>query len=71
MTALDNLRNIFEPALLKEMEQYGTLQYFKEGDLIMDYGKYIRMMPVVQKGTVKVYRLDEVGNEILLYYLNG
>jgi CRP/FNR family transcriptional regulator len=71
MTALDNLKNVFEPALLKEMEQFGTLQYFKDGDLIMDYGKYIRMMPIVLKGTVKVYRLDEDGNEILLYYLSS
>ncbi len=71
MTTLDNLKNVFEPALLKEMEQFGTLQYFKEGDLIMDYGKYIRMMPIVLNGTVKVYRLDEEGNEILLYYLSS
>lgn len=68
---LDNLKNVFEPKLLKEMQQFGTLQNFKEGDLIMDYGKYIRMMPVILKGTVKVYRLDENGNEILLYYLSS
>lgn len=37
----------------------------------MDYGKYVRMMPIVLKGTVKVYRLDEKQNEILLYYLSS
>lgn len=37
----------------------------------MDYGKYIRMMPVVLNGTIKVYRLDEEGREILLYYLSS
>ena len=37
----------------------------------MDYGKYIRMMPLITKGTVKVFRLDENGNEILLYYLSS
>ncbi|MEO8584467.1 MAG: Crp/Fnr family transcriptional regulator [Flavitalea sp.] len=68
---LDNLKNIFEPKLLMEMQQFGTFQSFKEGDLIMDYGKYIRMMPVILKGTVKVYRLDELGKEILLYYLSS
>ena len=71
MTNLDNLKNIFEPELLKEMEQFGTWQSFTEGDLIMDYGKYMRMMPIVLKGTVKVFRLDENGNEILLYYLSS
>ncbi|MEY5068819.1 MAG: hypothetical protein RLZ47_681 [Bacteroidota bacterium] len=37
----------------------------------MDYGKYVRMMPVVVSGTVKVYRRDETGKEILLYYLSS
>lgn len=71
MTGLQNLTNIFEPELLKEMQQFGVIQQFKEGDLIMDYGKYIRMMPIILNGTIKVYRLDEEGNEILLYYLSS
>ncbi|MFN8245103.1 MAG: hypothetical protein U0T56_01785 [Ferruginibacter sp.] len=36
-------------------------QHYREGDVIMDYGKYIRMMPIVLKGTVKVMRMDENG----------
>lgn len=66
-----NFINLFEPQLIKEIEQFGTLQNFKEGDLIMDYGKYIRMMPIVLKGTIKVLKLDENNNEILLYYLSN
>ncbi|MFA6945805.1 MAG: Crp/Fnr family transcriptional regulator [Pedobacter sp.] len=72
MTAnLDKLKSIFEPQLIQEIQQFGIFQTFKEGDLIMDYGKYVRMMPIVLKGTVKVYRLDENQNEILLYYLSS
>ena len=72
MTAnLDILKSIFEPQLIQEIQQFGIFQTFKEGDLIMDYGKYVRMMPIVLKGTVKVYRLDEKGNEILLYYFSS
>ena len=71
MANLDNLRNIFEPQLIKEIQQFGILQSFKDGDLIMDYGKYVRMMPIILEGTVKVYRLDENQNEILLYYLSS
>ena len=62
---------IFEPALLKEIHQFGELKQFKEGDVIMDYGKYIRMMPIIVKGTIKVFRMDDTGNEILLYYLSS
>ncbi|HSN60140.1 MAG TPA: Crp/Fnr family transcriptional regulator [Ferruginibacter sp.] len=72
--AMDNITSFdstFEPALIKEMQQFGELKYFKEGDIIMDYGKYIRMMPIIIKGTVKVYRKDENGKELLLYYLSS
>jgi len=53
------------------MEQFGIYQQFPEGSLIMDYGKYVRMMPIVLKGTIKVYRRDEAGKELLLYYLSS
>jgi CRP/FNR family transcriptional regulator, anaerobic regulatory protein len=68
---LENLSHLFEPDLIREIRQFGVVQHFKEGDVIMDYGKYIRMMPVILKGTVKVYRHDDTGNEILLYYLSS
>ncbi len=62
---------IFEPDLLQEINRFGVLKHFKEGDIIMDYGKYIRMMPMVIKGTLKVLKKDETGKEILLYYLSS
>jgi CRP/FNR family transcriptional regulator len=71
MTNLENLAKVFEPKLLQEIQQFSTWQNFNDGDVIIDYGKYIRMMPIVLKGTIKVYRLDEKGNEILLYYLSS
>ena len=71
ITNLDKLKSIFEPQLIQEIQQFGIFQTFKEGDLIMDYGKYVRMMPIVLQGTVKVSRLDEKDNEILLYYLSS
>jgi len=71
MTESTFFNSIFEPALVKEMYQFGEIKLFKEGDVIMDYGKYIRMMPIVLNGTIKVSRLDESGREILLYYLSS
>lgn len=66
-----NFNAAFEPALIKEMQEFGEVLFFKEGDIIIDYGKYIRMMPLIIKGTVKVLRMDELGKEILLYYLSS
>ena len=71
MFDLASLKNIFEPELLEQMQQFATLQSFADTEIIIDYGKYIRMMPIVLKGTMKVYRMDDDGNEILLYYLSG
>lgn len=68
---LDQLSSFLETALIQEIQEFGILQTFSEGELILDYGKYIRMMPIVLKGTVKVLRLDENNNEILLYYLSS
>ena len=71
MNSLTAFQSTFEPALIKEMEEYGELKHFREGDIIMDYDKYIRMMPIIVKGTIKVLRKDERGKEILLYYLES
>lgn len=68
---LGKLENIFEKELVQEIRQFGTFQHFDEGELIMEYGKYVRMMPLILSGTVKVYRKDEQDNEILLYYLSS
>ncbi len=66
-----NLAFQFEPALIKEIEEFGELRSFKDGDIVMDYDKYIRMMPLVVQGTLKVLKKDDNGNEILLYYLSS
>lgn len=63
------LKPLFEERLLREMLQYGELKRFTEGELIMDYGKYVRSMPLILKGTIKVFRQEE-DKEILLYYLS-
>jgi CRP/FNR family transcriptional regulator len=60
----------FEKNLVDEINEYGTLMSFKEGEVIMEYGKVIRMMPLIVKGTIKILRQDEEGREILLYYLS-
>ena len=63
--------NIFEPDLIREIMQFGEIKSFTEGELIMDYGKYIRFMPLIVSGTIKVLKKDELGKEILLYYLSA
>jgi len=71
MTNKVDFSSVFEPELVKEIFQFGDIKHFKEGDVIMDYGKYVRMMPIITKGTVKVFRMEDTGKELLLYYLTN
>lgn len=71
MVNKESFESTFEPELVKEIMQFGELKQYKEGDVVIDYGKYIRMMPLIVKGTIKVFMKDETGNEILLYYLSA
>lgn len=60
-----------EMGLIEEIENVGKIMSFKAGDIIMNFGSYVRMVPLVVKGSVKVLREDETeGKEILLYYIN-
>lgn len=48
----------------KPVELPANQQLLKEGD-------YIKVIPLILEGTVKVIRLDENGKEILLYYISS
>lgn len=69
----DQIRQYFpaftEPGLQQVMANEGRLHHFKEGDVIMDYGGYVRMLPLILNGTIKISRLSEDSSELLLYYL--
>ena len=59
-----------EPALQKEIQQVGKYMEFQAGDVILDYGHYVKFVPMVIEGAIRVMREDEEGREIFLYYLN-
>lgn len=64
-----SFEGIFEPKLLEEIKEEGTYKKFHEGEKIMDIGQYIKGMPLLVSGVIKILREDEDGDELLLYYL--
>ena len=64
-----NLKDIFQSDLVKEIENSGNLKHFEAGDTIVNMDSYIKHIPVVISGSMKVIRTEEDGREILLYYL--
>jgi len=67
----DKLKSFLEPKLIEEIISIGNIMNFKEGEVIMDYGKKIKFMPLIVSGTIRVLRKDEEDREILLYYLSS
>lgn len=61
--------HLFEQELLDEISTVGTLKEVPEGFLLMDIGQYIKSMPLLVRGAIKILRDDEEGDELLLYFL--
>ena len=70
MNIPETLKNSFEPELLKEMEAKAKTLTAKEGEVILEIGQTVRVIPLLLKGSLKISRLDESGRELLLYYVN-
>jgi len=61
--------NVFEKELQNEIDAVGRVDTFKEGELMMNIGNYIKSMPIVLEGNIKVIREDENGHELFLYFV--
>lgn len=64
------LGNIFPNRLLVDsLEEQSTLMVISENERILNIDDYIKVVPLVIEGRIKVMRQDESGKEILLYYI--
>ena len=61
--------NIFEEELINEIVQVGTFKEVPEGYKLIEIGDYLRGMPLLISGVIKILREDDDGDELLLYYL--
>ncbi len=65
----ENFSHLFEDALIEEINQVGALNHVKEGDKLIEIGDYMRSMPLLISGAIKILREDGEGDELLLYFL--
>lgn len=59
----------FENNLIEEIIKEGQLVLFTEDELMMDIGQRVVHIPLIVKGTIKIFREDKNEHEIFLYYL--
>ncbi len=64
-----NYGHLFEDDLLREINEVGTFKEVSEGYKLMEVGQYIKAMPLLIEGAIKILRDDEDGDELLLYFL--
>ncbi len=59
------------PELIEKLHQYGIEKHYKAGRVILNENSYIRSIPIVTEGIIKVMRTEDDGREILLYYIKA
>lgn len=65
----ENFGLLFEEILLKEIESTGTYKKVAAADTLIEIGQYVKFMPLLLSGPIKVFRQDEQGDEYILYFL--
>jgi len=65
----ENFGNLFEEDLLNEINQVGTFKEVPAGEILIDIGSYVKSIPLLISGAIKILREDEEGDELLLYFL--
>lgn len=66
-----NYPQLGEMSLREEILEVGKPMRFEEGEVMMDYGSYVRFVPLILEGSIKVTREGNDGTEILLYYIKS
>ena len=56
-------------SLLDEIAKIGTLHHFNKNDIVLKENSYVKVIPLLINGLIKIYKEEENGNEVLLYYI--
>ena len=64
-----NYGYLFEDELLQEINNVGTYKDIQEGFKLIEIGDYIKSMPLLIEGAIKIMREDDNGDELILYFI--
>ena len=60
---------LFEDELFQEINNVGTYKEIPEGFKLIEIGDYIKSMPLLISGAIKILREDDDGDELILYFI--
>lgn len=55
--------------LRQQINEECTIRRISAGTTLMEMGQYVKSIPLITEGRVKVFREDDDGHELFLYYL--
>lgn len=64
------LPNLTDPKLLQAIMEKGKVMHLESGKVLLEPGQFIKAVPLVIEGSIKIMRMDEEGKELFLYYLD-
>ena len=64
-----NYGYLFEDDLIQEINNVGTYKDIPEGFKLIEIGDYIKSMPLLVSGAIKILREDDNGDELVLYFI--
>lgn len=67
----NSLPGFTDPKLLEILHDKGQIMRLEPGKVLMEPGKFVKMVPIVLEGSIKIMRMDEEGKELFLYYLDA
>lgn len=66
----DAYQGVFEKDLVDEIAAVASIKEFKEGDVLIEIGHYIKTMPLLIRGAIRIMREDSLdAGELLLYFI--
>lgn len=61
--------NLFKTLLSADISKYAIIKVIDSGETIISEEAFIKSVPIVLEGSIKVMRTDPDGRELLLYYI--
>jgi CRP/FNR family transcriptional regulator len=59
-----------DPRLLQAILDKGQVMQLEHGKVLLEPGQFVKAVPLVIDGSIKIMRMDEDGKELFLYYLD-
>jgi CRP/FNR family transcriptional regulator len=65
----NSFTDLYEKSIKDAILETGQIIEIAEGEMLIDIGQYIKMMPLILSGSLKILREDNDGKELLIYHV--